>query len=399
MVELIRLSKPRIIRQVGEESFHKAKAYLHEGAWTDLRVQGDILKGRCRGKAMRPYRVSVVFNGDEIARADCSCPVGAGGHCKHVAALLLFHRDHAEAFAEVEELDVVLERRSKGELIALVRRMIRRVPELESLLDSPLPGYSDPAAAEDPEWYRRQACAVFDHTEDQALPPAIAARELADIVATGDEFRSIGADAAAGAVYRAVAEEVLRRFEGIDDEQGVLLGIVSDCAAGLCACLRSAPGDAAHRESIIRSLVDLYVADEAHGGLGVSDSIPEAILHQTTPGEQNRVAGWLRERIPGGKSWSEVYQRRAIGALLAELEAGEPDDVYGRLTRCRQEAESHIAERSRDGYRFACACLKKMRALSKRLNENGMWNDYLAGLRERYRSLRAFREEMVRAGL
>src|SRR5207249_2998610 len=123
--------------------------------------------------------------------------------------------------------------------------------------------------------------------------PAVA-HELADIVATGDEFRAAGAHPAAVAVYRAVAEEVLARFERAQDGEGDLLGVVADCAAGLCQCLEAGPADAAHRDTLIRALVDLYVADEAHGGLGVSDSVPEALLHRTTEDERRRIAGWLR---------------------------------------------------------------------------------------------------------
>src|SRR6516164_4280985 len=166
MVEVARLSKPRILRQVGEASIQKAKAYLRRDVWRDLRVQGPTVKGRCQGQAPNPYRVAVTFDGDAIVGADCSCPVGDGGHCKHVAALLLYYREHPDAFVEVEELDEALERRSKGELVALVRRMIRRVPELELLLEAPLPGYTDPATADDPEAYRRQARAAFEHDDD-----------------------------------------------------------------------------------------------------------------------------------------------------------------------------------------------------------------------------------------
>ena len=66
--------------------------------------------------------------------------------------------------------------------------------------------------------------------------------------------------------------------------------------------------------------------------MGVSDSVPDALLHQTTEAERRHVAGWLRERLPIGKSWSADYQRRAIGSFLLELEADDlDDDAYLRL--------------------------------------------------------------------
>ncbi|HEX4591576.1 MAG TPA: SWIM zinc finger family protein [Gemmataceae bacterium] len=399
MVELARLTRPKIIRQVGEASVQKAKSYLRKQAWSDLRVQGDTIKGRCQGNAPSPYRVAVTFDGDDIAHADCSCPVGDGGHCKHVAALLLYFREHPDTFVEVEDLDAALERRGKGELIALIRRMIRRVPELELLLDAPMPGYAH-AAADDPEPYRRQAQAIFDRGADHDLASSELAHELGDIVTTGDEFRAGGSHAAAVAVYRAVAEEVLSRFEAFDDEDGRLLGVVSGCAVGLCKCLEAAAEDAPHRDGLVRVLVDLYVADEAHGGLGMSDSVPEALLHQTTAAERRQVADRLRRRVPDGESWSDEYQRRAIGSFLQELEAeGPSDETFQRLNECREAAEREIERRNRDAYRSACVHLKEMRGLSERLDQNGSWGEYLADLRQRFESLRALREELDLAGL
>jgi len=223
------------------------------------------------------------------------------------------------------------------------------------------------------------------------------ARELADLVATGDEFHAAGAYAAAVAVYRAVAEEVLRRFERVNDA-GELLGIVSACAAGLCECLESA-ADGPHRSALLRALVELYVVDESHGGLGLADSVPDALLHRTSPGERGEIAGWLRERVPDGQSWSDEYQRRSIGSLLQELDGEAEDDPLERLRRCREAAETEIGQRNRDAYRAACNHLKEARDLSNRLDENGTLGEYLAGLRERHRSLRALIEEMDRAGL
>jgi len=334
MVEVAQLTRPKIRRQVGEISLDKAKSYLRDDVWSDLRAQGQTIKGHCQGQLPQPYRVDVTFDGNAIATAACSCPVGGGGHCKHVAALLLYYREHPDAFVEVEELEPALERRSKGELVALILRMIRRVPELESLLEAPLPGYSDAATTDDPEPFRRQAAAAFAHAGPEWGAAAAISRELADIVAVGDEFRTAGNVPAAVAAYRGVADVVLEHLFSVSDEEGELLEVVGHCAAGLCACLEGLPPDDTRRDDLLRSLVDLFIADEAHGGLGVSDSVPEAFLHRTTPDERRRVAGWVRDRLPNGDSWSDEYQRRELGSFLLDLEADDLDDeAYLRLCR------------------------------------------------------------------
>jgi uncharacterized Zn finger protein len=63
--------------------------------------------------------------------------VGDGGHRKHVVALLLTWMNDPDSFQEVESIDVLLDKRSKPDLIALIKQMLEQEPELESLLELP----------------------------------------------------------------------------------------------------------------------------------------------------------------------------------------------------------------------------------------------------------------------
>src|SRR5206468_7370725 len=110
----------------------------------DLRREGETLKARCRGQSGGPYRVRATLKEGAVTEADCSCPVGDGGHCKHVAALLVAWQEEPGAFREVAALGAELERLDRADLLALLRHLLRRRPELEdlvrSLLEAPLPG-------------------------------------------------------------------------------------------------------------------------------------------------------------------------------------------------------------------------------------------------------------------
>lgn len=65
----------------------------------------------------------------------------------------------------------------------------------------------------------------------------------------------------------------------------------------------------------------------------------------------------------------------------------------------QQRAERLIALRDRKNYQAACTYLAKMRSLYEQLGEHEMWTTYIAALREQNRSLRALREELIKAGL
>ncbi|MFU8771656.1 MAG: SWIM zinc finger family protein [Anaerolineales bacterium] len=83
------LSTTDIQDWVGLASFRKGQSYFLQNAIIEPRRQGMTLKSQCRGSSTPYYTVGVTMDANGIARANCSCPVGGGGHCKHVAALLL----------------------------------------------------------------------------------------------------------------------------------------------------------------------------------------------------------------------------------------------------------------------------------------------------------------------
>src|SRR5262245_38798024 len=105
----------RVIREhVGERNYRLGEQYHGEGAVFDARREGDTLKARCEGSSGGPYRVEATLAGGRVVEADCSCPVGGGGSCKHVAAVLLAWLHDPGDFREVEAADAALERRSKA---------------------------------------------------------------------------------------------------------------------------------------------------------------------------------------------------------------------------------------------------------------------------------------------
>ncbi|MGH2542083.1 MAG: SWIM zinc finger family protein, partial [Ardenticatenaceae bacterium] len=134
MDELPELSELEVARWVGTASLGKGRPYARSGMIMSPRRTGMTLKAQCQGTMAYPYRVEVTLGEEDIVAAACSCLVGYDGRCKHVAALLLTWLDKPDAFLEVEPLDKSLERRSKQELIALLRQisgLARCLPETE----------------------------------------------------------------------------------------------------------------------------------------------------------------------------------------------------------------------------------------------------------------------------
>jgi uncharacterized Zn finger protein len=328
------LSESDIRRWCGEQSFERGRGYYSSGAIVDPRRQGDTLKAKCLGTSAPSYRVEVTLGSTGILAGVCSCPVGAGGHCKHVAALLLTWLHQPKTFREVEPLEVALGRRDKAELIALIRRMIARTPDLEDLLELQVIGPGQPALV-NPESIRRQARRAFagaDH-DNWGAASGIAG-DLDAVVDMGDDYAAQGDRRSAVVVYRTVAEEVLENYETVDDEGGELGAVVDRCVEGLAGCLDSLT-DPVERETILRSLFHIYHWDVSSGGYGIGDGIPGLVLEQATAEEKERVSGWVEEAMPAADAAGlSDWKARALGGFLLDLNAGTLDDeAFLRICR------------------------------------------------------------------
>ena len=104
------------------QTFARGLAYARNGAIFAQRRRGHVLKARCRGSRGEAYRLwTEIDSRGRVVAAHCACPVGDGGYCKHVAALLLTWLAQPQTFLEQEELDSSLARRDKGELIGFAK--------------------------------------------------------------------------------------------------------------------------------------------------------------------------------------------------------------------------------------------------------------------------------------
>src|SRR5437016_13267926 len=119
---------------VGEQNFLKGQHYVRDGAIVNPEQQAMALKAYCYGSLPEPYRVQVTFNGSRINSYLCSCPAGASVYtnrgCEHAAALLLAWIEQPEAFVQSDDIDTILDRQSKAQLIKLVNQLLQKQPEV-----------------------------------------------------------------------------------------------------------------------------------------------------------------------------------------------------------------------------------------------------------------------------
>ena len=333
MSSIPRIKISDVMNWTDDTYFKRGQAYYASGAIYEQRHEGMKIKSKCSGSQAPFYRQEVIFNSKGIESAECSCPVGDGGHCKHAVALLLTWANDPDSFQEPEALDAILDKRSKPELIAIIKEMLEQEPDLESLMDLPIIG--EESKPINIKAIRQQAQRAFRDVDYEWGYTEEIKRDLNPLLKLAAGYLSRGDAENSALIYLTVVEAILdNENAAMGDEEGRLLGVSYDCAEALGNCLPSINGRKKRRE-ILQVLFSVYQWDTIKlGGVGAADCVPEILVEKTTPDERIEIAEWTRQLMPKGNDWSAGYHREVLGRLLLDLEADTLDDeAYLKICR------------------------------------------------------------------
>lgn len=316
-------------------TFGRGREYAYSKRITHARRAGDTLKADCYGSGEAIYRVQATVRNGEIVDADCSCPVGMDGECKHVVALLLTYLEQPELFRDFEDMEVTLERRSKDELIALIKQMLKQEPELEALLEIPLP-QSKATRNLSPDSLRRQLRARFEQSGYRWGTEGLIATAVDSILDLGDDYVANHDWRNATTVYHTVVEEVLDKFHQFHDEGGALRMLVERGVNGLAECYSESEGNPELRKETLRALFDVYQFVVEFGGIGLGENVPQIIAEYATPLEKKQVTKWIRETMKKRDKDEDItgWRLEHYGEFLLKVNADELDnEQYIKICR------------------------------------------------------------------
>ncbi|MDQ6601923.1 MAG: hypothetical protein M3Z19_04270 [Chloroflexota bacterium] len=334
METIPQLSEQTVRARFDAQSWQRGRQYARDGAIINARRQGMTLKASCVGSQSEPYRVEVTFNARGITNAECSCPVGDEGYCKHVTALLVTWLNRPETFREAEDTDAALQRREKDELIALIAQMIRRYPDLESLLDVPVLVGGKASQPINRAVFHRQITSAFHRGGYEWRAEIEIAREIQPLVEIADNFLQQRDYANATTAYEAISSAMLDQYGAYNDEDGTLQAIIFRCVEGMIDALSGLTVEPETRAMILPAIFAIYHADIEGGRSELSGEIADTLVDLLTDAERRTVAEWVRTALPQGNSWNDDYHRQAYGAFLLDLEADNLDDeAFIRLCR------------------------------------------------------------------
>ena len=344
MASLPSFSASDIRHRVGQASFDRGRHYFRDRAIFDVRREGRTLKAACHGSLPEPYYLHVTFGDNGIAEADCSCPVGDGGFCKHVVALLLTWLADPDVFVETEPVEQALQRRSKEELIGLIRLMLTRHPELEDLVAMPSPGSRQESL--EPGIIERQVRRVFSGDLYEWGSAYRVGRDLERIMRQGEAYAQHGDWASLFALCRALADGIMEHYEMLHDENGDVAEVVNTCVTYLGRILEHAT-DSALRSDVAQLLYEVMRWDVAMGGMDLGYEAKDFLLAHATADERADVRARIEDdlkRLGPADDWSSGWRRETLGGLLLDFHSGEVDDeTYLQVCRASGRTEDLVA--------------------------------------------------------
>lgn len=332
---MIKLTINQVRSRANDNSFQRGQSYYHNDALTDLARRGNDIEAFCQGSEVRPYRVSATLDDKGIVSTSCTCEYAFGGDCKHIVALLLAYVAEPESFVERPDLKDTLANRSREELVELIQQMLKRYPDLHSIVERPVPGKK--ASSQQPQvntdslrreirWALKQYPEWGDNT---TVDTVYSVKENGDAFAQQDDWHN------AHAIYRAILEEVTTDVNAYytHDEEGDLSIAIEEVLNSLESCLSHLKEDTTERQTILKAMLDFVIwsLDELETDLAADT--PDVILQYA----RTEDIPLLRPPIIAARDSKRhnQWELEAYESLLANLDMLNNDDPEIMLQRLR----------------------------------------------------------------
>lgn len=336
----MRLTLDQIQARATSSSFSRGQSYYKQSAIFDTVQRGNHIEGFCEASSQPdPYHIQVEMDESGIVDASCTCEYDYGGDCKHIVALLLTYLYEPERFEQAAPIEDTLAARDKEDLIILIRQMVEQYPDLQALVDRPVPARTARKVSVDTAGFRKEMRRALTHSEGWG--DRTAERTIRSIMRTADTFAQKGDWHNASVIYRALLEECTSdKSQAFPDDDGELFIAVSDALDSLAELLNQPEmsSDDEERRAILDTLLSAYIWDVEMGGF---DAAPNATEHILRYARQSDLAS-LRETVgaaqrrKAAQSYGD-WAAEDYAAFLIELDALDNTDPEATLERLRQE--------------------------------------------------------------
>ncbi len=336
----------QIRARANSQSFTRGEQYFRQNAISNTIKRGNTIEADCTGSRSRPYHVKATIDETGILSTSCTCQYSYEGDCKHIVALLLSYLKRPNERSSIEN---ALQKRTKEELIKLIQTMVRHYPDLQTLVDRPVPGPDTHLTPVNTTQFRKELRHAFENLNnydyyDSDVTPTSA---VFSVIQSAEDFIDFADWRSASAIYQAIFEEFLDGdYEYLLDDEGEFIEALNVVVEKLAACLEQAEilDSDTERRAIFIMLMRVFIWDTDFGGVGLADDAPDIVFKYAKSADipiirdQLLAAQANHAKRPYYSKWGqEVYDH-----VLMELDTLDHVDPEVILERLRENGQYYL---------------------------------------------------------
>jgi hypothetical protein len=318
------------------QSYSRGEDLYERDAIFDTVKRGDVIEAWCESSSQdASYFIRIELDKKGIKSASCSCEYAYGGDCKHIVAVLHAYLFASQTFVEKPTIESLLADRDREQLLALIQQMVAAYPDLQNLVERPIPGRTTRVSPVDTTNIRQQlrrALRSYHEWGDRT-----AEQMVYSLAQHGDSFADAGDWHNAVAIYSAIIEEATDDDATQPDDEGEFIMALDEVVTQLAYTLELADvvDDDTVRVRVLYTLLRAFIWDIDQGGIGLGDEVSDWLVMYA---RQPDIAG-LRTQIvaaeqrkaqsPYGRWGVEAYE--ALRVQLDDLDNVDPEVVLTRL--------------------------------------------------------------------
>ncbi len=337
--------------------YSRGHRYYNQGAIQSPQLLGSRLTAKCAGSYSDFYEVWVELDENEIIEADCSCPIGDGGYCKHAVALLLTWVHQPEKFGQntvvvdgsLTNKDVtmsladLLNASDKKSLAQLLHKIVKQNPELYTHVFTTLAAQQNVGPKIDENNLRQQVEQALKRAhymtgyEDDATGLI---SDLQKILTVADSYQTAGRFEGAMQITCVVMNAIITSFEDIEDYEGLLPDFFTDVIERIALCLPKIK-NAKSRWICLKLLTTIDDLNFESGDVTVSN----VLLDNINAKERTKVANIYTTRLESSIVHRRAWPAMHYGEFLIQLIGSDLSDANYMEICKKANLKQHLVTR------------------------------------------------------
>ncbi len=309
---------------VGLTSFQRGEKYAHQQAIVQGKYKNHVVTAFCQGHEFDPYRVEVIFNAEgKLVSSYCSCPVGAGGKCKHIAALLLTWVENPDVFTNWEKLKEQLSHYDSAALVELIDCLDDKVKNSAEVIQAFQQNLQLLKSARLAKYFQRveEAFHVSEfpwyHPDERGLTEI--AFTLGKINADVEQLIEEGQWEEVIRISQTLVQQILLHLDEHLDPWESLEEVLKGCIHHLDCALEQIQTQPVWRQKIFQILFRL-IEEQLYREISIgAEAAKEVLLRHVHADEREKIIAWV-EAIQTHPRMEQERHERGLEDFLIDLQ-------------------------------------------------------------------------------